>query len=157
MDKRTKLIHFMLCLSALTGMSTASAQTLVLHHANGTTTDVELNTRPIINFQNDKVYIQSYVLQMEYAKDNILSFTYKGGATDISNPKADSQISRKNDRLIFHNIKPTDKIAIYNLKGILIPAHIERNGSSAILPLNAIPSGVYVLSVNGRTSKFTKK
>jgi len=59
--------------------------------------------------------------------------------------------------LIFHNIKPTDKIAIYNLKGILIPAHIERNGSSAILPLNAIPSGVYVLSVNGRTSKFTKK
>ena len=147
----------MLCLFVLTGISTASAQTLVLHHANGTTTDVDLNTRPTVTFQNDKIYIQSYVLQMEYDKDEILSFTYKGVSTDINSPKANAQISRKNDRLVFHNIKPTDKIAIYNLKGVLIPAHIERNGSSATLPLNAIPSGIYVLSVNGRTSKFTKR
>ena len=50
-----------------------------------------------------------------------------------------------------------DKIAVYTANGIRVPARITRSGSTATLPLNTIPSGVYMLSVNGRTSKFTKK
>lgn len=44
MKKQTKMISLVVCLMTLVGVSTASAQTLVLHHANGTTTDVELFT-----------------------------------------------------------------------------------------------------------------
>ena len=40
------------------------AQTLILHHTNGTTTDIDLYTMPQVKFQNDKVLITSTVLDM---------------------------------------------------------------------------------------------
>lgn len=151
------MISWVVCLLILMGVSSASAQTLVLHHANGTTTDVELFTMPQVKFQNDKVLITSTVLDMEYPKSDVLKFTYKGGTSGVSSPKEHSDYSQENGQLVFHGIKSTDKLAVYAVNGIRVPVRFERNGSSATLPLSSIPSGVYVLSVNGRTSKFTKR
>lgn len=151
------MIFTMLCLLFLSGLSSAKAQTLVLHHANGTTTDVQLYTMPQVKFDGDKVLITSTVLDMEYPKTNILRFTYKGGTLDISNPKGKVDYSQENGMLVFYGIKSTDNIAIHTTKGIRIPARIIRSGSTATISLNAIPSGVYLLSVNGQTSKFTKR
>lgn len=147
----------MVCLLALIGISSTNAQTLVLHHANGTTTDVQLYTMPQVKFEGDKVLITSTVLDMEYPKTDVLRFTYKGGTLAISSPKDKANVSQENGQLIFYGIKSSDKIAVYTANGIRIPTRITRSGSTATLPLNAIPSGVYMLSVNGRTSKFTKR
>ncbi len=151
------MISLVVCLMTFIGIFTASAQTLVLHHANGTTTDVELYTQPQVKFQNDKVLITSTVLNMEYPKSDVLKFTFKGTKTGISSPKQQSDYSQEDGQLVFHGIKSTDKLAIYTVNGIRVPVNFQRSGSSATLPLASIPSGVYVLSVNGRTSKFTKR
>jgi len=132
------------------------AQTLVLHHSDGTSTDVELYLTPRIQFQKNKVLITSTVLDMEFPKENVLCFTYKGNATGILTPQADESFSRENEQLIFHGIKQADKVAVYNVKGIRVPIRLSRSGDDVSPPLFSIPSGVYVLSVNGRTSKFTK-
>ena len=132
------------------------AQTLVLHHADGTTTDVQLYLMPRIQFQNDRVQITSSVLDMEYPKDNILRFSYKGVTNDVKAVKRDADYSRENGQLVFRGIKSTDNVAVYNAKGIRVPVRLTRSGDDVSMPLSAIPSGVYVLSVNGRTSKFTK-
>lgn len=132
------------------------AQTLVLHHADGSTTDVELFTMPKVQFKNDKVVITSTVLDMEYPKENILRFSYKGVTNAIQSPKAEANYSREDGQLLFRGIKSADKVAVYNAKGIRVPVRLTRSGDDVSLPLSAIPSGVYVLSVNGRTSKFTK-
>ena len=52
MKQQAKMITLVMCLMSLIGISTASAQTLVLHHVDGTTTDVELYLMPRIQFQN---------------------------------------------------------------------------------------------------------
>ena len=133
------------------------AQTLVLHHPGGTTTDVELFTQPRLEFQDDKVLITSTVLNMEYPKDQVLRFTYKGGLQGISTPKGEADMSRDGDCLVFHNVKASDQVAVYTAKGIRVPVRLTRNGNDAVLSLSQIPTGVYLLSVNGRTSKFTKQ
>lgn len=133
------------------------AQILVLHHANGTTTDVQLYTQPQVKFEGDRVLITSTVLNMEYSKQDVLRFTYKGGPLGISSSKDKANVSQENDQLIFHGIKSSDKIAVYTANGIRVPVRISRNSSTVTLPLSAIPSGVYLLSVNGRISKFTKR
>ena len=132
------------------------AQTLVLHHADGTTTDVELYTQPRIEFQNDRVLITSPVLSMDYAKTDVLRFTYKGSGTAVNVPKAEADMSRDGDRLVFHNVNTADQVAVYTANGIRVPVTITRRGTDVSLPLSQIPQGVYLLSVNGRTSKFTK-
>ena len=136
---------------------TMQAQTLVLHHANGKTTDVALYTQPQIKFVGDKVLITSTVLDMEYDKQDVLSFTYKGSTLSISNPQEKAKVSQETGQLVFHGIKSTDKISVHTVKGIRVPVRLQHSGSSATLPLAAIPSGAYLLTVNGRTSKFTKR
>lgn len=133
------------------------AQTLVLHHADGTTTDVQLYTQPQVKFQNDKVLITSTVLEMEYPKVDVLRFTFKGEGLGINKPSGKINVSQENGQLVFYGIKPNEKIAVYTAKGIRVSVRVQRSGSVATLPLSAIPSGVFLLSVNGRTSKFTKR
>lgn len=157
MGKHMKLILLTVCLFVLKGISNVSAQSLVLHHANGTTTDVELYTMPQVKFQDDKVLITSTVLDMEFSKFDVLKFTYKGGASGITSPSVNASYTQEDGRIVFHGINATDKLAVYAVNGIRVPVNFQRSGSYASLPLASIPSGVYVLSINGRTSKFTKR
>ena len=150
------IIIVTVCLLCLADRCNVSAQTLVLHHANGTTTDVELYTMPQVKFEGDKILITSTVLDMEYSKQDVLRFTYKGGALGISKSNGKAEYSQENGQLVFHGIKSTDNIAVHTAKGIRVPVRIQRSGSTATLPLSSIPSGVYLLTVKGRTSKFTK-
>ena len=157
MTKRKKPLILLFLLTMLICMN-AKAQTLVLHHPDGTTTDVELYAQPRIEFQGDHVLITSTVLDLEFSKQDILRFTYNSGITlGIRNSKEKVNYSQENGQLVFSGIKSTEHIAVYNSKGIRVPVRITHNGSDATLSLNAIPKGVYLLSVNGRTSKFAKQ
>ena len=156
MNKRTTFISLLVCLLACAGIRQVTAQTLVLHHADGTTTDVELYTRPQVKFQDDKVVITSTVLNMEYPKSDILRFTYRGSFSGISTPSTKANYTQKDGQLVFRGIKSNEKIAVYTANGIRVPVNIFRSGDTATLPLNAIPSGVYLLNVNDKTSKFVK-
>lgn len=154
--KTRKLLAGIFVLAGLSCGQNTMAQTLVLHHPGGTTTDVELFTQPRIEFQGDKVVITSTVLNIEYPKEQVLRFTYKGSPQGISAPRGDANVSRDGDRLVFHNVKATDQVAVYTANGIRVSVRLSRNGTDAILTLSQIPTGVYLLSVNGRTSKFTR-
>ena len=152
MNRKRHFLFLALLLAALS----LRAQTLVLHHADGTTTDVELYTQPRIQFQNDRVVITSSVLDMEYPKADVLRFTYRGSTLAVSAPRAEADYSREGERLVFHGIKAQDCVAVYRTDGIRVPVRLTLIGSDAVLPLSQISQGVYLLSVNGRTAKFTK-
>ena len=147
----------MIFLLSIAGIRPMKSQTLVLHHANGSTTNVELYTQPQVKFLNEKVLIISTVLDMEYPKEDVLCFTYKGTSSGIDRPSGNANVSQENGQIVFHGIQPDDKIAVYTAKGIRVPVRLTRSGNTATLPLSAIPAGVYLLNVNGRTSKFTKR
>lgn len=134
-----------------------AAQKLVLFHADGTTTDVELYTMPIIQFTDDKVTVTSTVLDMEYPKENVLRFTYRGSADALKQVRAEADYSLEDGQLVFHGISQTDDVAVYNASGVRVTARLMRHSDSVSLSLAYIPAGVYVLSVNGKTSKFTKR
>ena len=139
------------------GSMKVHAQTLVLWHSDGTTTDVELFTQPNVRFVKDKVLVTSSVVNLEYDEKDVIRFTYKGKSTGITSPLPDSDYSQENGQIVFHNVKATDKIALYKANGIRVPVRLTHQGNSATLSLSSIPSGIYLINVNGRTSKFTKK
>ena len=144
-------------LIAVAKAGVAEAQTLVLYHADGSSTDVELYTKPIVSFQDGKVLITSPVLNMEYPKEEILRFTYTGGAaTGISSPCDSTDYAIRENQLVFHNINPTDKVALYKANGLRVPVRLMHSDNDAVLALSQIPQGVYLLSINGRTTKFTR-
>ena len=157
MHEQTKKILLQLSLLFLIAISKANAQTLVLHHADGTTTDVQLLAQPQVKFLGDKVTVTSTVLDMEFDKQDVLRFTYKGKTSAIGSAKADANVTQQDGQLVFHGVSAADRIAVYTSSGIRIPVRIRLSGSDATLSLSAIPRGAYLLSVNGKTSKFTRR
>ena len=133
----------------------AQAQILVLWHADGTTTDVDLNSEPKVTFTDNT--IRSYILDMEYPAEEIVRFTFKGHGTGIDTPKDNAGYLQQDGRIVFHHVKASDNITIYRPDGIRIPVRLTFDGSNAVLPLSSLPKGAYILSVNGRTSKFIRK
>ena len=152
-----KILTLFLFLLAFSQQAMAQDKaTLVLYHADGTTTDVALYLKPRVVFDGDMVRITSTVLDMEYPKANILRFSYKGSGTGITAPKNDADYTREGDRLVFHGISSTDKVAVYTTNGIRVPVCLSAASDDVTLSLSSIPQGVYVLSVNGKTSKFVR-
>ena len=152
-----KLFTFLFVLLVFSQQAMAQDKaTLVLYHADGTTTDVALYLKPRVVFDGDMVRITSTVLDMEYPKSNILRFSYKGSGTGITAPKNEADYTREGDRLVFHGISSSDKVAVYNSDGIRVPVHLSTTIDGVSLSLSSISKGVYVLSVNGKTSKFVK-
>jgi len=153
--KRLNTLILALLMFALNASAQNNA-TLVLWHADGTTTDVALYLKPRVVFDGDLVRITSTVLDMEYPKSNILRFSYTGKGSSISNPQSEASFTREGDRLIFHGIGSTDKVAVYNSDGIRVPVQLSATSDGLTLSISSIPQGVYVLSVNGKTSKFVR-
>ena len=154
---KRKLLPIIFC--SVCAVSSATAQTLVLHHADGRTTEVELYKKPIVTFSGDRLLVTSPVLSMEYAKDDVLRFTYKDipkTATVVGRPSDEPRFTQSSDQLTLRGVKPADAVNVYTIDGKQLPVSIRRSGDTAVVPLNAIPAGVYLLSVNGRTTKFTK-
>ncbi len=152
-----KILIALLLLPLSVVAQTTSNATLVLHHADGTTTDIALFTQPRVTFTADKLLVMSPVLNLEYPAENVLRFTYKGEGTGITSPQSDAEFSQENGQMVFHGITAADRVAVYTTNGIRVPVRLVTYDGGLALPLSSIPQGVYILSVNGKTSKFTKR
>ena len=129
---------------------------LVLHHADGKTTEVELYTMPRIQMEADKMIITSQGVSQEFAKTDVVRFTYKGVGTGINTMKAETCYRVDEDQVTFYGISSTDRINVYNTGGVQIPVRLTADGKDAVLSLAQLPSGVYLVNINGRTLKFIR-
>ena len=134
----------------------AQGQTLVLHHADGKTTEVELYTLPRIQMAADKMIITSQGVSQEFAKADVVRFTYKGFGTGISAVQPETRYRVDEDRVTFYGINGTDRISVYNAGGVQIPVRLTTQGNDAVLSLAQLPQGVYLVTINGRTLKFIR-
>ena len=134
----------------------AQGPTLVLHHADGKTSEVELYTMPSIQLTADKTIITVQGVSQEYAKADVLRFTFKGVGTGISDVRPEARYRVDADRITFFGFSAADHIEVYNASGIRIPVSLANEGHDAVLSLAQLTQGVYLVSVNGRTFKFIK-
>ena len=156
--KPHSVLTSIILLLALFCNGSLNAQSLILWHSDGTTTEVDLLNKPLVKFVKDKVLVTSTIINLEYDKNDVIRFTYSGSMEDgINSPVAEANIEQKDGRIIIHDVKTVDKVAVYKANGIRVPVHFSFLGNDVVLSLSQIPSGIYLFSVDGRTSKFTKK
>ena len=150
---------FIILLAGLLSANLAHAQTqaLVVWLADGSTTDVELYTEPKVTFSADRMFIKSSVLDIEYKATDVVRFTYRGNGSGIDNLQAEADYTQADGRIVFHGISAEDKVAIYRTDGVRLPIRPDIQGTDAVLSLSSLPVGVYLFSVNGKTSKFVRK
>ena len=151
-----KQLIIMLLLLLPAARAAAQGPTLVLHHADGKTSEVELYTMPRIQMKADKTVITVQGVSQEYAKSDVVRFTYKGVGTGISSVSPTTSYRVDEDRITFHGVPEADAVKVYNAKGMQIPVRLSTDGNDAVLSLASLPQGVYLVNINGRTFKFIK-
>ena len=134
----------------------AQSPILVIHHADGKTTEVELNTMPCITMTADKMQIKSSVAELVYDKSDVLKFTFKNVITGMSTIQNRMAYRIDEDEITFHGIPKTCEVRVYNGKGLQIPVCLMTRGTDAVLSLAQFPKGIYLIYINGITMKFLR-
>ena len=153
-----KNLFILMMIGLLLSSPIAKAQTptLVLHHADGKTTEVELYTMPRILMTDTKVGIIVQDTRQVFDKSDVVRFTFKGIGTGINAVKSETRYRADKDRVTFYGVSSTDRICIYNASGMRLPISLTTDGTDAVLPLSQLSKGVYLVTVNGRTIKFIR-
>lgn len=151
----TVVISVLCCFGSL--HAAAQTATLVLHHADGKTSEVELYTMPRIQLLADKTVITSQGIKQEFSKTDVVRITYKGVATGISTVKPETRYRVDEDRVTFYSDTSSDRISVHNAGGVQVPVSLTADGDgNAILSLAHLPQGVYLVTINGRTIKLIR-
>lgn len=152
-----RMMALALLVGATSHVHAQEQSTLVIWHADGTKTRVALYTRPQVTFSEETVSFKSSVLNLQYPASNVLKFTYEGTpATSINTPKEEILYRQDGEFLCFDPSVSTDKVCLYTSGGVRVPIQVQQTERGLSLSLSSIPSGVYLLSVDGKTSKFVK-
>ncbi len=142
-----------------TKMKAGDPVTLNVHHADGTKTAIQLYTRPQISFDGNFVIISSPVLQFRYNSKDVIRFTYSGGQLpdEVKGVENKKPFTQKGEILFFDSkVKSTD-IKLYSEDGKTLPVKVYIEGNRPTLSLSSLRPGVYLLSINGSTTKILKR
>ena len=148
--------HIVILLIIVSSRLSVSAQTqvLVLHHADKTMTEVELYTQPKITFEGNQMVIASSVLNLSFQVGDVVRFSYRDKSTAVKQPDAD--YTQQNGMMIFNGIKDVSKIAVYKSDGTRVPVHFCSYDRHLAFSLSSLPTGIYILSINGKTAKIVR-
>ena len=131
---------------------------LVVWHSDGNTTEVLLSSKPKVVLAEEKVVIKNDEGEMEFDAKDIRRLTYKGEDSGIESVKSKKMsVLRQGDRLIFKDIGQSSDIRVYSVSGQRVSADIEKTGDGLQVSLASLPKGVYMICVEGRNIKFSKR
>ena len=152
--KRRIFLLLTLCLLTLAG---AEAQTLLIWNKSSVLQRVDLKKKPVVTLLDDKFVVNGEGISLEYGITTVCRFTYEDLKNGISNAESRPTISRYDDHIVLCGIKSAAGVSLCSLDGKRLPVKLVPDGGDMVLRLNDIPAGVYLLTVNGQTTKLTKK
>ena len=156
--KKTAFFPLLAILFMICPQLSAQVPTLVIWHADGTFTDVELSTLPRVTFVNDNIRIHSDMLQMEMESKDVLRFSYKGlDTSSVENLRQETGYTWTDSRLILHGVGLHHNVTLCRADGVKVPVSMERSGSDIAVRLEFLPAGIYLIRLNGMTVKFTRQ
>src|SRR5574344_434629 len=129
---------------------------LVITHSAGTTTSYQLFTKPRVTFVGDSVKMTSATVTAEYPASDVFRFNYTM-PTAIENISADSRMKSDGEYLIFSGKLKADQVKLYTTDGKEAPADFTETQNGIRLRLSTLQRGVYMININGRTTKFMKR
>ena len=156
-----KKIFLLLLLPLFSMMAVAdeAINSLVVWAKDGTKVAYALADKPKVTFTGTDLVITSNGIEVNYALENMVRFTYEDfSQTGITNLK-NGEISFKlnGEALLFTSLKANSTVSLYSANGTLVFKQIVRKDGEYSFPISNLKTGVYIVNVNGLTYKIMKK
>lgn len=131
---------------------------LVVHLKDGTSTTFLLDDQPRVSIVNEQLRVQGTSLSVEFPREEVLRFTY---AYDNSNGVSLAPIHSfwggiHGDVLSLSGLQDGLTVRLISVDGKLLSETVVAQDGKVKIPLDAYPTGVYVLQTKGIIHKFTK-
>lgn len=129
-------------------------ESITMTMVNGVTTTVVLSGEPTIKFIDDKLVITTQDATAEFDRQEIMQLNYNVVA-GIENVNIDNiSVVNNGEALIFSNLLDNSHIMVFDLSGRLLKS--DRSlGSSFVLPFSGLSNGIYIVNVNGVSTKIS--
>lgn len=130
---------------------------------DGTETVFILSNQPTITFDTNKVYINSS--EFSATLTDVKEFYFK----TESSPVTSIETVKENNTSAFtfkyvdghtaylYGCSANMRIEVYSLNGAKAPASIERSGTAAVVRLDQLQAGVYIIRANSQSFKIYKR
>ena len=127
---------------------------IVIYLLDTTKSQVQMDSHPVITFDDENVIIKSEGATMQYPSKDVLKITY-----EVQNPSFVKDLSFKQDGnfIVFDNIVQESDIRIYTIEGKAIQHSIVNIDGRCAVPISSLSKGIYVLKVNNKGIKIYKK
>ena len=138
---------------------TVTLNDLVVWTRDGAKTVFELRQDPSVIFEDDGLVVRSNGMEAKFAISDLLRWTYQQRTVDgISDASADkTHPFMEGDHLVISQLKEGTTVRVYATDGRqVLQRQMKRDGACRI-PLQKLPTGVYVVQVNTLTYKILKK
>lgn len=136
------------------------ATSLIVHTKDGSQVAFLLSERPKVSFSDGYLLITSSEADATYPLSDVLMFTFEeieSEATGLSLLPADeTSFALEGGAIVVTGLKEGSTAKVYTIGGIMI--HSEKvDGGTWTYSLSSLSSGVYIISINGKTFKIAKK
>lgn len=133
---------------------------LVIHDYDGGRTVWIIGDRPKVTYSSDSLLITSAGVEASYPLDDMWKFTFEQvemESTAIAAPSAETlAFSYNGDMVIVSNLVSGSLVRVFTPGGILIKSE-RPSTDSWIFQFSDIPSGIYIVDVNGKSFKISKR
>ena len=154
-----KIVYsFLLLLLSLSAIANEPVTNLIVWAKDGTKVAYALCEKPKVTFTETDLVITAKGVEVNYALENIARFTYEvDEATSIKGAGNEGPLFICNgESLLFPSLPFNATIAIYTFDGLLVLKETVKTTGEHVLPLNSLHNGVYLVNVNGFTTKIVK-
>lgn len=113
---------------------------------------------PEITFTEDKMTVTTATATTSFSFDSIKEYCFDNGPTGIQQQGQNSPNVMRlgDDAILIEGIK-SDIVALYDLSGRQLSAHVQQQSNGVKVSLRSLPSGAYIIRLNKQSIKVTKK
>lgn len=133
---------------------------LTVHVKDGSEVSFLLSERPSVTYSDDYMLITSADAETSYPLSDVLKFTFEeidGEDTGIdSTIAAEASFSLDGGVIVVSGLKAGSTAQVFTLGGVMVHSESVDSGSWSY-PLSSLSSGIYIISINGKGFKITKK
>lgn len=149
-----KRLLLSLCV-AITALTTqADNKSLFVTFDDGTRVEFALSTTPEVTVTDNKLTITSTVTTASYDLWTVKTFTY-GATTGINDVQTSQQgFSLEGDNIV---VDGNVNVRIFAVDGKAVSVTPETTGNQTVIPLNGLAKGVYVININGKSVKISRR
>ena len=138
----------------------SSPSALTVHVKDGSKVTFLLSERPAVTFSDGYLLITSDDADASYPLSDVVKFTF--GDVDEENTGIDSlpvdetTFGYDGGAIVVTGLKPGSTAKVYTIGGMMVHSESISDGSWTY-PLSSLSSGIYIININGKSFKISKK